>query len=76
MATLMPMVGNGTIVGRGGMTTAELIPEMTTIGEGVGEAQAQGMTTAEREIVPTIQGIGTTGDNSMVEPWKFNNIYL
>ena len=75
MATLRPMVGKGTTVGRGGMTTAELIQETTTIGEGVGEAQAQGnkfffvtfpiflcagMTTAERGIVLMTQGIGTT----------------
>ena len=42
MATLKRMVGNGTMAGRGGMITAELIPGMTTIGEGVGEAQVQG----------------------------------
>ena len=42
MATLSRMVGNGTMAGRGGMITAELIPGMTTIGEEVGEDQVQG----------------------------------
>merc|ERR1711974_445709 len=63
-ATLRQMVGSGTMAGRGGMTTAELIRGMTTTGEGVGEAQVQGMTKAERETVHMIQGIVITDDNS------------
>jgi len=62
------MVGSETTAGREGMTTAELTQGMIITGEGVGEAQVQGMTKAEREIVLMIQGTVTTDGNSR----KFN----
>jgi hypothetical protein len=68
MATLRQMVGSETTAGREGMTTAELTQGMIITGEGVGEAQVQGMTKAEREIVLMIQGTVTTDGNSR----KFN----